>query len=245
MSEIPQVPVSDPGFRHGVGVFETVRVKGGRARWRDWHLESIRASASVLGLRVEEGELRRIPPGEGLWRWFVTGSGMRTWWSPGLERVPESFSLEPSEVGVWSTAWEARHKTLSYLSRVQARRGVEGKDAEVVLVNERGEIASASMANLFWVKRGILRTPARDCGCRGGTVRRWVLERSGYAVEEGKWGLAELDGAEEIFLTNARIGIARVDAWKKRKIGDGKISEVLAKRFWAEEDGIEAGRGVA
>ena len=48
------VPISDAGFRHGAGVFETVRVKGGQARWRSWHLESIREAAQMLSLKVEE-----------------------------------------------------------------------------------------------------------------------------------------------------------------------------------------------
>ena len=102
------------------------------------------------------------------------------------------------------------------------------------MLNERGELASASMANLFWVRNGKLRTPARACGCRGGTVRRWVLERSGQRVEEGKWKPEELDGAEEIFLTNARIGIKPVRAWRGKKLAGSKLTAELAEGFWKE-----------
>jgi len=76
-----EIPITDSGFRHGVGVFETVRVKDGKARWLDWHLESIRESAQVLGLKISEKELDKIPLGCGLWRWFVTETGTRSWWS--------------------------------------------------------------------------------------------------------------------------------------------------------------------
>ena len=62
-----QIPISDSGFRHGVGVFETVRVQGGTARWREWHLESIHTAAKALGLKVEAKEIRQVPPGG----WFV------------------------------------------------------------------------------------------------------------------------------------------------------------------------------
>ena len=102
------------------------------------------------------------------------------------------------------------------------------------MLNEKGEIASASMANVFWVKEGKLRTPARECGCRAGTVRRWVLERSGQKVEEGRWKKEELDGAEEIFLTNARIGIQPVVLWHGKKLVRSGVAEALAKAFWAE-----------
>ena len=234
MSGVAQVPVADAGFRHGVGVFETVRVREGRARWRDWHHESILESARALGLRAQEKELKNVPSGHGYWRWFVTETGTRTCWSPGLEPLPNSFSLAIGRVGVWSNSWEARYKTLSYLSRIQARKEAGGRDAEVVMLNEKGMLAAASMANLFWVRSGVIRTPARDCGCRAGTVRRWILEKSGVRVEEGSWGVEELDGAEEIFLTNARIGITPVGSWQGKTMAQAETSEALAKAFWAE-----------
>ena len=231
---VAQIPISDAGFRHGVGVFETVQVQGGIARWREWHLESIYASAKALGLKVEDKELLQVPKGDGLWRWFVTETGTRSWWSEGSEVVPRAYDLDLSETGVWSTSWEARYKTLSYLSRIQARREAGAAEQERVLLNERGEIASAAMANLFWVRGGKLRTPAWECGCRAGTVRRWVLERSGEKVEEGRWKKEELDGAEEIFLTNARIGIKSVISWHGKKLARSGVAEALGKAFWAE-----------
>jgi branched-chain amino acid aminotransferase/4-amino-4-deoxychorismate lyase len=208
-------------------------VKDGKARWQDWHLDSIRESAQVLGLKVLEKDLEKVPAGEGLWRWFVTETGTRSWWNEGIEPPPASYELRLSTIGVWSNSWEARYKTLSYLSRIQGRKESDS-NGEVVMLNERGEIASASMANLFWVKEGKLRTPARECGCRAGTVRRWVLERSSQKVEEGKWNKEELDGAEEIFLTNARIGIQPVVSWHGKKLVSTGVAESLVKAFWAE-----------
>ena len=234
MSDLATVPISDAGFRHGVGVFETVRVQNGKAPWREWHLESIRESAKVLGLKAEEKEFSEIPGGDGIWRWFVTETGTRTWWSDGIELPPAAYDLDLTETGVWSTSWEAQYKTLSYLNRIQAKREGQKPDQERVMLNERGEIASASMANLFWMRDGKLRTPSRECGCRAGTVRRWLLERSGRRVEEGTWKPEELNGAEEIFLTNARIGIKPVRAWRGKKLAGSKLAAELAERFWKE-----------
>ena len=228
------VPVSDAGFRHGVGVFETVRVKGGKARWRSWHLESIRNAAQALDLKMEEKEFAQTPAGDGLWRWFVTETGTRTWWSEGIEPPPAAYDLDLAATGVWSSSWEARFKTLSYLNRIQAMREGKKPDQEKVMLNEKGEMTSAAMANLFWVRDGKLKTPARDCGCRGGTVRRWVQERSGRKVEEGKWKTAELDEAEEIFLTNARIGIQPVRSWRGRKVAGSQVAQTLADAFWKD-----------
>lgn len=239
------IPIEDGGFRHGVGVFETVRVEKGKARWREWHEESIREGAKVLGLEVEVENLKKVPEGDGLWRWFVTETGTRSWWSKGIELAPESYELELATTGIWSTSWEARYKTLSYLSRIQAKREASRPSEERVMLNEKGELASVSMANLFWVKGGVVRTPVRECGCRAGTVRRWVLERSGQNVEEGRWRKEELDGADEIFLTNARIGIQPVGFWGGKRMEGGGMAEGLAKAFWAESAGIEVARVVA
>jgi len=230
---LSEIPIGDAGFRHGVGVFETVRVEKGSARWRDWHEESIREGAKVLGLEVDVENLRKIPEGDGLWRWFVTETGTRSWWSEGIELAPESYELELATTGIWSSSWEARYKTLSYLNRIQAKREGSSPTEERVMLNEKGEVASVAMGNLFWVKEGKLRTPARECGCRAGTVRRWIVERSGREVEEGRWGKEELDGAEEIFLTNARIGIKPVVSWHGKKLARSGVAEALVKAFWA------------
>ena len=174
-----------------------------------------------------------------MWRWFVTETGTRTWWSEGIELPPVAYRLDLAATGVWSTSWEARYKTLSYLNRIQAKRESVQPDEERLMLNEKGEMASAAMANLFWVREGKLRTPMRDCGCRAGTVRRWVMERSGKKVEEGRWGQAELDRAEEIFLTNARIGIKPVRSWRGRQMAGSGVAGELAEAFW--KDGYHGG----
>jgi branched-subunit amino acid aminotransferase/4-amino-4-deoxychorismate lyase len=53
-------------------------------------------------------------------------------------------------------------------------------------------------------------------------------------VEEGRWKLEELNGAEEIFLANARIGIKPVRVWKGKKLAGPKLAADLAERFWKE-----------
>ena len=156
-----------------------------------------------------------------------------------MELPPAAYDLDPAATGIWSTSWEARYKTLSYLSRIQARRESVQPDGERGMLNEKGEIASATMANLFWIRDGKLRTPSRECGCRAGTVRRWVIERSGKKVEEGKWKTAELEDAEEIFLTNARIGIKPARSWRGRKMAGSRVAGELAEAFW--KDGEQVG----
>jgi branched-chain amino acid aminotransferase/4-amino-4-deoxychorismate lyase len=217
---VPQVPVSDRGFRFGLGVFETVVVRNGKAELRHWHEESWIEASRALGLADPDLEKVKSPPGHGgIWRWFQSDAGTTTWWNEGIAPVAESMELEESPIRIGSAAWSSRFKTLAYLSNLQAKP--PSASAEVVLLNERGEIASAAMANLFWVVDGVLETPLWECGCRKGVVRRWILEESGKVVREVAKGLERLSEADEIFLTNSRLRIVPVTCWRGKKVGDG------------------------
>lgn len=225
------VPISDGGFRFGRGVFETVAVRGGLAEFYSWHAESLQVGALALGLPPPRIPDREPPGGQGIWRWFHTETGTRTWWQEGCGWVPESLVLGLAEVPIHSQAWSARFKTLAYLTQIQNKPPEE--DREVVVMNERGEMVSAAMANLFWVRAGTVFTAPPEAGCRCGVVRRWVMERGGVKVEEVRQGIEALRGVDEVFLTNSRIGIVPCRAWPggRRAEVPGPVVLELRQRF--------------
>ena len=110
-----------------------------------------------------------------------------------LAAVPVDLSL--SQVRVGSQNWDARFKTVSYLSRVQALR--EAGTAEVVLLNEHRQVAGAARANIFWRRGKRLYTPAPEAGCRCGIVRGFILQRR--EVKEGGFPYEELAGSRRDF----------------------------------------------
>nr|MBA3810952.1 aminotransferase class IV [Caulobacteraceae bacterium] len=104
----------------------------------------------------------------------------------------------------------SRLKTLAYLDNVLARRAARlaGAD-EAVMLNNRGEVACAAAANLFWFDAGILLTPALDCGVLDGITRRAVIEAAGTLgldVREVRATVADLARGSGVFLTNSLIG---------------------------------------
>jgi len=107
-------------------------------------------------------------------------------------------------------------KSTSYLEHLMAWEEARSRDFdEAVVLNERGEVASASMANL-WVSRGTIHTPALATGAMAGTTRARVIELAqemAFPVVEGAHGLRELAEAEEIFLTSAGLGLGLVTAF--------------------------------
>jgi len=139
--------------------------------------------------------------------------------------LPESYSLSLSPFIVQRASWEARYKTLSYLLRYQARKEV-GTD-EAVLLNENGVLASASMANLFWVKDGCLNTPSLECGCREGVLRRWIEESWAGKFYEGAFFPADLLEADEVFVTNSRIGVMPISTYGGRILELGSVTKEL------------------
>ena len=108
-------------------------------------------------------------------------------------------------------------KSCNYLEKVLSiidarKRGF----AEAIQLNERGEVVSACMANVFWLRDGILFTPSLKTGCLAGTTREYVMEN--LECTEVEAGLEDLWSAEEIFLTSAGLGVAQVTEFEGRRL---------------------------
>jgi branched-subunit amino acid aminotransferase/4-amino-4-deoxychorismate lyase len=117
-----------------------------------------------------------------------------------------NLSLTVSPFRVNSTSPLVGVKSCNYLENILALEDARAKKFdEAVRLNERGEIVSACLANIFWKKDNIIYTPSLETGCLRGTTRGFVSEN--FAVEERAADLSELNAADEIFLTSAGIGI--------------------------------------
>jgi branched-subunit amino acid aminotransferase/4-amino-4-deoxychorismate lyase len=70
----------------------------------------------------------------------------------------------------------SRLKTLSYVDGVLARAEARAVGAdEAVMLNNRGEVACAAAANLFWIEGERVFTPALECGVLAGIARARLL----------------------------------------------------------------------
>jgi 4-amino-4-deoxychorismate lyase len=112
-------------------------------------------------------------------------------------------------------------RSLNYLEQVLSWEEAQARDFdEAVMLNERGEIVSGTMANLFWVKNGTLHTPALSTGAVAGITRGAVIElaeKQFIPVIEGVYELGDLTEADEIFLTSASLGVALVTTFDFRQ----------------------------
>lgn len=128
-------------------------------------------------------------------------------------------------------------RSLNYLEQVLAWEEAQLRDFdEAVMLNERGEIVSATMANIFWAREGTLYTPALSTGAIAGITRAAVIELANkqfIPVIEGVFELADLTEADEIFLTSASLGVAIVTTFDFRQysITAGSICARLSDAF--------------
>ena len=150
---------------------------------------------------------------------------------------PNGFSLAVSPFRINTFSPISGIKTLNYLSNVLAWEEAQSRDFdEAVVLNERGEIASATTANLFWVKDGTVHTPNLNTGAIAGVTRDCVIDIAGkhfVPLLEGVYEMANLTDADEIFLTSSSVGVAPVTTFDFRRyaVEPGSVSTVIAQAF--------------
>jgi 4-amino-4-deoxychorismate lyase len=101
---------------------------------------------------------------------------------------------------------------------------------EGMLFSSSGNLVSGTMTNVFLVRESCLLTPRIDlCGVAG-VMRRVVLRearQAGIPTRECELRAENLQAADEVFLTNARIGIWPVRSLDDRLLTPGPVTRHL------------------
>jgi branched-subunit amino acid aminotransferase/4-amino-4-deoxychorismate lyase len=142
--------------------------------------------------------------------------------------ISGNFRLTVSPFRINSASPIANVKSCNYLEKTLAleeakKRGYD----EAVQMNERDEIVSACMANIFWTKDEKLFTPPLATGCLAGTTRALLMEQSNCIEIKAK--LESLQKADAIFLTSAGIGVVQIGEFEKKTFG--RKSDDIARIF--------------
>ncbi len=228
------VPITDRGFRYGMSVFESLRVANGQAEFFDRHLSRLVQACAEREMAVDEAALTAAEnllqreTATGFARIYVTaGDGgpaepadhprVVVFLEPRTPPDPE----DPWEIGLHDDSYQPVFgglKTANYWfncdALAQARKlGYQ----ETLLFNDRAELVSACMANVFIVRDDKVSTPPRSSGARPGVIREWVIGRR--KVEERRLRREDVVNADEIFLTNSWIGVMPVATVEGRPLG--------------------------
>lgn len=234
-----RVSVRDHGLLYGDGVFEGIRVCAGRPFKLGAHLARLSHGARALHLRIPGGleQVREVVQrtidaygGDDAYiRLIVTrgdgplGVDPTTCVAPrvicmidklalysdekrarGLSLITSSFRRPSADV------LDVRIKSLNYLNNVLAKGEARRQSADdALMLNQHGQLAEATGANLFVVRHGRLLTPPTTDGALDGITRATVLELApglGISSEVRSLGRLDVFGADEVFLTGTGAG---------------------------------------
>jgi branched-subunit amino acid aminotransferase/4-amino-4-deoxychorismate lyase len=248
------VPVTDRGFRYGMSVFESFPVRGGAGIFLERHLQRLREACRMTGMVAPAGALERCGEvlkevGDGFARIYITaGDGTVTDGCDGCRVfvMVEPRQEMPAEVyergyklglhgGDYLPAFGGL-KTGNYWGNLNAfREGLAEHYDQVLLFSPAGHLISSSMANVFVVRDGILSTPSHGIGARVGVVREWVMQRT--EVKERVMTRAEVEHADEVFLTSSWLGIMPAASVNGRALAERKISAGLLEAYRSDVNG--------
>lgn len=255
-------PVSS-AMLYGRGVFTTVSVYNSQPfRWSK-HWQRLTAHAQKLDVdhtgcteknvgdamrkliavnHVKEGRARVIMlarSGRDIWKTKTPGAKktdllIMTGESQKVSQDGLSLAVSPYRVNTVSPL--AGIKSLNYLDHVLSWEEAQSRDFdEAVVLNERGEIVSATTSNLFWARDGTMHTPALSTGAMAGITRECVIEIAGknfIPLLEGIYDMGDLTDADEIFLTSSSLGVAPVTTFDFRRFAvDGSITTTIKQGF--------------
>ncbi|HEU5459844.1 MAG TPA: aminotransferase class IV [Pyrinomonadaceae bacterium] len=146
-----------------------------------------------------------------------------------------SLAVSPYRINTFSPL--SGIKSLNYLDHVLSWEEAQSRDFdEAVVLNERGEIVSATTANLFWAKDGTIHTPTLSTGALAGITRECVIEIANkhfIPLLEGIYEMTDLTDADEIFLTSSSIGVAPVTTFDFRRysIEPGSLTSIIRQDY--------------
>ncbi len=202
-----RIPVTDEGLLRGDGVFEVMRVYGGRPYALADHIARMERSAANLRLPLDPEAVRAdalalldaAAPGDALLRLVVTRGGHRL---ALLEPLPE----HPAGVRLGSVTYAPTRvldgiKSLSYAGNMLATRLARERGFdEALLVTPHGRVLEAPTSTFFWARDGRLLTPPLDEHILASITRTRLMEVAD--VEEAPCTRDDLAAADEAFLAS-------------------------------------------
>lgn len=201
-----KISVFDHGLLYGDGVFEGIRLYGGKIFRLEQHLNRLFASAKAIMLQVPMAKKQLVEAccetcranklRDGYIRLVVTrgvgylGLNPFKCKNPTVFIIASTIELYPEEVyrkgsnlitaatqRTNSAAVSPSIKSLNYLNNILAKiEAVNAGTVEAIMLNSSGHVAECTGDNIFIVRNGKLETPPISAGALNGITRGVVFE---------------------------------------------------------------------
>jgi branched-chain amino acid aminotransferase len=254
------VSVNDRGFLLGDGLFETMRVVGGKPFRFAQHLERMTRGADFLKIKLPftPKELEKFGAqlieqnkiSDAILRVTLTrGAGERGYSfngeckptvvmtlhaAPLLENQVE-WNLVTSSFRIPAVDPLSSFKTTSKILHVMARAEAKEKGAdETLLINTNGEVAETASGNLFWVYDEKICTVPTGRGVLPGITRAVVLEicqTIGLQVNKRVIKPEALRNSQGIFVTQSALGIIPVSVFDGESVTPSPLVDQIAQAY--------------
>jgi len=234
------------GFKYGDGIFETIKVVHKKVIFWEDHYFRLMASMRMLRMKIpmeftleflekeilktvavlEDGANFRVRlnvfrKDGGLYTPKTNAINYLIEASESNYKTKETYEIDVFKdfynySGLLSTI-KTNNRMLNTLASIYAN---ENDLDNCILVNERKGVVEVANANIFIVKNNIVKTPALTEGCIKGVVRGKVIDllikNKDFTIEETVISPFEIQKADEVFITNAIMGIQPVTKYKKK-----------------------------
>ncbi len=244
-------------FKYGDGIFETIKVQNNKILFLEDHYFRLMASMRMLRMKIpmkftlefleEEINKTTVSISSNILRVrinvFRKDGGLYNPVTNEIDYIMEAneINLKPKSIykidlykdfynysGLLSTV-KTTNRILNTLAAIYSK---ENDLDNCILLNERKGVVEVTNANIFIVKGNIIKTPALTEGCIKGVTRKKVIEiidkHPDFIVEETIISPFELQKSDEVFITNAIIGVQPVTNYRKKEFKT-EISEKISK----------------
>jgi len=255
-----QLSSENRGFKYGDAIFETIKVQRGKIVFWEDHYFRLMASMRMLRMKIpmqftleflEQEILKTVAAQEAFPSFRVRFNVFRKdggLYTPKTNKVSYLIDVKANSYqtkgtysvdvfkdfysysGLLSTI-KTNNRMINTLASIYAK---ENDLDNCVLINEKKGVVEVTNANIFILKGTIVKTPALTEGCIKGVVRKKVIEiiakNPDYTLEETTISPFEIQKADEVFVTNAIIGVQPITNYKKKKFKSdfsNKISKSL------------------
>ena len=248
------------GLLMGWGVFTTLRIYQGVPFAFDRHWARMAHDAERLGITlnyqqnavwdaiVKLAAANKRPEGAARLSFIKNQGGL---WSDAPTCPATDLLIFTRELSVWPASHKlvlvpnaifsggnlAGAKMLSWVQNAGTLERVHGEGFDdALLLNEHGNLAECTSANVFLVRGRQVLTPPLASGCLPGITRDTlskVVPAAGYTFVEQDLTPSDLDSADEVFISSTTREVAGVGSIKPnwKYPSPGKITRELAVGF--------------
>ncbi len=251
-----RVSVEDRGFQFADGVYEVVRVYGGRAFAMEQHMDRLERSCGGISLGMPmgkaklAGEMNKLVAESGLtdgmiYLQITRGAAPRSHVAgkckptvlfyvrrlppvhkPGTAPGAKLISVQDER---WSRCWV---KSVALLPNILAKHIAVAAGAEEAVFVQNGIISECCSSNIFVVIRGEVLTHPVGPKVLPGITRQIlfdVAKKAGVPMSERPVFEAEAMMADEVFITSTTRELSWVSKWNGQRVGSGKCGPVTLK----------------